>query len=394
MVLCTEDLDCDPLKTNKLCYANLSRFESPTDEFGCACNTFYGWTGDECRTFSSSTYFTVIIIGGTSIWAAYLLWQMIRVFVLSYKYEELWTPKFWTIILCTGGAFGIFGWSLMITLSALTVAGGGIAVDPDKYEDPYFGRWNFFSLGFGPIAVFGTALAVVNVAKVWLDIAFRTHTLDRSQTRAYKFNRRLLIFFQISVVTLALGAFGYEKLSPDGTSVYGFAVSLPIFAIASWYVVGYNKFMPILHVASQRRSDQMIDSTKKAVRETMRRVIVGLILYFIAVFVNSSLDTLGGSWKNFTKVGKVGPGKFFHHLQPVAICILIYAVYEYLKVLSTNGGFYMIIGVCNPEMVENPDFKGAKSKDAVRSSVKVTDMENGVTSNPNTIPPGTAEKTS
>jgi len=372
MALCVEDIDCDPIGTNRLCYANLSRFDGELDAQGCACNTFYGWSGDNCDEFTWSTYFTMIVMGTTAVLTGYTTVQMVRLFILSYKYEELWTAKFYTIILLTGGCFGLWGWTSMIFLSTVTVGGGAILVDPDKYADPYFGRWNFPSLFFGPIGVFGCALAVVNIAVVWLNLAFRTHNLDRSQTRSYKYNRRFLIGFEVSVIVMALGAFGYEKLNPDGTSVWGFAVSIPILAVAIWYILGYNKFMPILQAASVFQKDRMIDITRVIIRKTMRRIIFGLILYFIAVFVNSSLDTLGGSWKNFTSEGRVGPGKLFHHLQPVSIAFMAFSVYRYLLVFSTNGDFYVIVGCCNPEMIENSQFVPETEKHSEKTSLGVT----------------------
>ena len=98
MVFCEEEDDCNPAETNRLCYANISGFDqSDLSSDGCACNTFFGWTGDACQDYSYSTYITVAVCAVTvSICALVLIRSVAMLHIMlvsSYVVFTGFVPK-------------------------------------------------------------------------------------------------------------------------------------------------------------------------------------------------------------------------------------------------------------------------------------------------------------
>lgn len=268
-------------------------------------------------------------MGATCLISFFLVLVLLYILRVSFQRRKCYySEKLLTIMLILLGSFGCTGWSLVVLLSTIDVNGPGIILEPSAYSDPFSGRYNVFALFFGPLAIGATVLGLLNVTLLLFSVANSTLNLQIANDYMLARNRILIHIFQLICIVLAIIAFTYEKGGPNGTSILGFLLGPPALIILVAYTWGAIKLTRVI------RNSGLLTTFKpvmEGVRNTTIGVLLALILYLVSVVTYSSIDTLGGSWKNFTSQnGSFGVAKVFHHLQIMAVMIACGAIAKFL----------------------------------------------------------------
>jgi len=333
-----DDEDCNPAETGKLCYANISDFdETSLDAFGCACNTFYGWVGNDCDDYSYSSYITMAVAGIAFIISLIVFIRSLSMFIVLLRtnprpegigFCSRMTPQVVTDMWLALGGYGLACWSMSALLS--TSLGKGEPWVPWYAQfDPYQGVAGILSLG-GLIGIWGTLLSFLNVGIMWLDIAYKTITMNPHDTKMYYRNRKALYIFQVFALILAGGAFGWEKLSQNGTSVYGLIFPFIILMIVIWFTVASLKLAGVLKGTALVGTDDRFRKILRNIQFTNAWIVVLLFFYGASIGFYSFYDTLAGSWKRWSAVGEFQFAKAAHHGQFLFASLIALAVNSYM----------------------------------------------------------------
>lgn len=333
--LCRQNEDCDPVNTNRLCYANLTRFPTVlvADEFGCACNSMFSWEGENCDEYSLSSYITMLVMGLLALASLYIAFMMFVLFVIavkqSYQYEQsLFTTKNATILLCLFSSIGNFGWTFAMMLSTILISGKQIG--PESYYlsfDSFVGRANFLSAFFGPVALVGALLALFNIILIFFDIADKTMNLSRKASATLHRNKRITQVFEAICILGGSTAVLWERSSPEGTHILGLVAVIPVCLVILALILGAIRLSKILSSSSATKYAKVITN----IRNTTIKLTVATVIYATGLAVFSLLDTLFGGWKEFTVPGGFGMAKLTHHLQATGTLGLNIAIYQFIR---------------------------------------------------------------
>lgn len=327
---CVKDVDCDPRNTNRICFSNLTMFDSSVlDENGCFCNTLYAWIGDNCDEYSASTIITIVLMSLLFLASLYVTVQMIFLGGITFKESPTRINiKNATCLFVFLTALGNTGWSLSILLSALLVSGPPVGpIEFFEEADPFHGRANFINVFFAPVALVFALLSIFNIVLMFFDIAHRTLRMNPRASRQLKRNRQATQVFEGVVVLAGAIAAIYERFVDSGTSIIGFILFVPSLLMSIGLAVGGIRLTHVVRQTSANRYERIL----RNVRDTTGFLVLFLMTYSISIGIFSFLDTFGGTWKNHTVPGGIGLSKVLHHLQPLSVIGVSATIYRFIR---------------------------------------------------------------
>ena len=327
---CVEDADCDPVNTNRICFANLTRFDaSVLDANGCFCNTLYSWVGNNCDEYSASTYSTAVFMALLFLCSLYVTFQMVVISAITFKETTtVVNIKNATCLFVLLTAIGNTGWSLAIVFSTLVVAGPPVGpIEFFEDSDPFHGRANFITVFFAPVALVFALLSIFNIVLMFFDIAHRTIQMNPKASAQLRRNRLVTQVFEGLVIATGGIAAIYERFVDSGTSIIGFILFVPSLLMALGLAVGGFRLSRVLRATSGDRYSQIL----RNIRNTTALLMIFLMTYSISIGIFSFIDTFAGTWKSFTVPGGIGLSKVLHHLQPLSVLGVSATIYKFIR---------------------------------------------------------------
>eukprot|EP00924_Labyrinthula_sp_SR-Ha-C_P015414 snap_masked-scaffold_71-processed-gene-0.48-mRNA-1 protein AED:1.00 eAED:1.00 QI:0/0/0/0/1/1/3/0/471 len=255
---CETDLDCP---TNFLCYSQTSINSTLSqNSTGCFCNTFYGWEGKDCTTWSFETGFFFIwslLLTLILTYTFFLLFEIFCIFLVRNRFHFSWNLTFCTVLLTTIANLGAFLFCLSSTVSTGKVKGSFLAKDFYFEQDPYKGRHNIY--GF-----LGAGISCGNlflVSALWVEAGekARRRLDDKGNSILIKRYKKFCIGFVIFGTLFGSGSGIFSRFIGNKSNILGF-VLLPM-NIIMWLMFTLGAFY--LQKAIEEISKPIIKDTSK-----------------------------------------------------------------------------------------------------------------------------------
>jgi len=356
---CQSDDECG---VNQLCYEGVSwldGFDYENNTSGCFCNTFYAFDDfPTCTQLTFSSYVT--IVWNTVNVLISLRGCYVAILVLHRLKQEGTLLRLGaasvTVLLGGVASFGSGVWSIVFILSTLFPGRPLVELD-----NAYGGQFNWVLWAVTPLTVAFTALAILNIALTWLDVAKSTEKFSSVRLRTM---RRLIRLFQAAIVAMGIvGGYLEKKL---GYSVFGFFYTPLVLYVLFAYLVGAQRLTSIIKnatsvsMSSSWKSDASESNASKQeelkwwcfghahkerktgtlqrvlekIRLTTVKVTFIVVVYWVATLGISITDVLYADmplpgWKYITPPGSFSIVKSLHHLQitATALCALVISSY-------------------------------------------------------------------
>jgi len=219
---CEDDFDCP---NSKVCYAGAEW--APSNSSFCDCDGFYGWKGENCEKAGPQTFFWIFSNFGLVIFCSYNLYRYGIPGFRGLNERELSIRTFSSMV----QTFTILNCYFIVqTLAALAFIVD--VVDSDMHGEAFSplgvsprkkGHWFLFWSVMSAIAFLCYFMASLNIALVWVDVAFKAKRLQTKSHGMVRF-RVLTRLFQVF-----------------GVGVYGFGASVDPFHV--WLIVAILSFI-------------------------------------------------------------------------------------------------------------------------------------------------------
>ncbi len=253
LVLCTDENYREVCGPFHGCYA----IEEVSNKKGCACYSFYGFEGSDCRSHSSSVAVTMVIF-------AYILPLMVALYGFYGT-----TSTFVELRRCGAFQWNVVGCCLISSLLTTFGLVGLITCNFLGFLAPYYddeeeiAAYDIFSY-FSIITIFSAPIAYFSISLTWIRVARSSKKLRGKST-----NFKAVETAIFGVETLSLGLFIFFIFMGWFTlmTVYNFLLALLINVA---FFIGSRKLVSLMTLTNDTTSAQSeIDGSKKITQSYM-----------------------------------------------------------------------------------------------------------------------------
>jgi len=325
---CVVDDDC---AVAHLCYPANASWNEEGVAF-CACNSFYGWTGDDCLTLGPLSVVQLIntlLQVGLSMAVVAVLGRDLFDYWRAFDGRLQLNASVQTVLYIWAGAICIFLWRFLFVLGIVLPSANDRVLQGDDQPASAF---SFYALSrpFNVGQEVFLFASILTISVVWVEVAAASRSLNARLVDNVARYRRVVIGLELFFATcmLIIGGFGRFELS--GVVATPFIIGLIIML-----VIGRRRMVSLLHdalrsnalSASDSHSDSFPDRTDAAragssdegsskeqrrrmrramlaIERTARRLIIGLIVLVVgsaAYFVVNDIPEAG--WREFAEPG-------------------------------------------------------------------------------------------
>mmetsp|Transcript_7066 Transcript_7066/g.8140 ORF Transcript_7066/g.8140 Transcript_7066/m.8140 type:complete len:360 (-) Transcript_7066:206-1285(-) len=330
---CTTDLDC-PLQ-QQLCYVDVDWLE--TGESLCFCETWHGWTGNDCNEYGPGAIFYAILV------SASLLILLVG-FVFSLKaFSMLRSSKLLkrnsavlTLLLNTFAFATAIGWRASVLAVIFTPEKAGEITGTDNGVDDrklHPLQNNVEKVFIGVTAVLAIS-AALNICIVWIQTALNTKAFRNRDNRGLEVLRKVVIVLQVIwIITCVV-------LIQNAASTLLLVAAAYIFIVMGLYFYGRHQIVKVLegfNDYSGGGTSSVADSLKSNINKICCSVVVGAIFVIVGGGIYSILSII--DWRNFSEPDSVSPVMVTNECIPLGVTVILFGVlrYMYASVVPKTG---------------------------------------------------------
>jgi hypothetical protein len=375
---CTQDSDCNPYVSNRLCYTGavwLDQLEANASE--CQCNHFYSWTGPNCDEYGTGTLISVSVYA-TFGFASLILFirGVLRLWRISKSFPDLRcfplnaanTTLTFTVVGLGGSALV----ALLTILNFLVVEG-----TPDEmFQMGDFGRVEFFTSTFAlPILGLSCTMSQLNLCLMWLDLGRTSKHMKASARNNLGRSRKIVVIFQVLLLSCLVVGLLIQTIS--GFSVIAILSAPFTIATIVLYVIGARKMYGLI-------DNVMGTSSTRRLRHAIKKTTIAIILTDL-VFIGSQL---GYAILNFDQVAmrdasppgtRFASEKVFHHMIFAGFSVSNYVLWVYLRPSGRKVGTASDTTLGGISMQGTTQREGSTNRLATRIAPDATSFRNSHT---------------
>mmetsp|Transcript_19243 Transcript_19243/g.31598 ORF Transcript_19243/g.31598 Transcript_19243/m.31598 type:complete len:409 (-) Transcript_19243:38-1264(-) len=353
---CKVDNDCP---ATKICYIGVEW--GPTTEGFCQCNTWYGYQGDNCDEFGTTTNVMLaviifqIVIGVVLACFALSAWFK---YMYTFRKDLLSSPA--TLVTLTAATLAVVSFVVCRLLVVLSTASPNAHDAWTSWAEDAT-KTDVYTLAARPfifLTQLFTVVAALHVSVLWVEIANNANKMRVNNVKTVTKYRRAVvvteILFGIAIgVVAALGKFQLSVV-----------VGLPFITIMIvTFLVGRHRMVSLLNVtltssvnegsssAEKSKEKDAIHRTRRAMRAINRcslLVVIGLVgvlIFSLLYFIMGSTFVFDAGWKKFAPYGSFASiylinDVMYWSMFLVQVAVLHYSYRNAMKLIRRKLGIH------------------------------------------------------
>mmetsp|Transcript_16769 Transcript_16769/g.19006 ORF Transcript_16769/g.19006 Transcript_16769/m.19006 type:complete len:361 (+) Transcript_16769:271-1353(+) len=292
MALCESDFEC-PNKT--VCYQNVSWAE---DEVFCACDSWFGWVGDDCDELGPQSKMWIVIhlalmfaaIASLAIYGLAGIRQL-----RSLKGKQQFSSVFQTQTAIYMFLFFRIVCSLLFIINISDVDGFG-KVEYDGWDDDFPRKRGSKAIGVivtQTFSIFWGVLANVNIALVWVQTAYHTKKMLLKGSETMKKFRKIIRALQAIFVIAFVAVLAFSFTAIFVVAIFGSLLLIFLDALAwRWFNEMVRDFSDALEIVVR-------------IKSTLKLLLLCQASLFFSTVILIFMNLGKGDSRDIIEVGKV-----------------------------------------------------------------------------------------